>query len=82
MVEVLEIWEKMLTSMGIAFIIIGVALIMIPLIVKIIPSISIERIPWIILWVYRKDGFTFATSPILIIIGLIYLIWIKLKWIR
>jgi len=78
----LEIWEKMLTSMGIAFIIIGVALIMIPLIVKIIPSISIERIPWIILWVYRKDGFTFATSPILIIIGLIYLIWIKLKWIR
>jgi hypothetical protein len=82
MVEVLEIWEKMLTSMGIAFIIIGVALIMIPLIVKIIPSISIEKIPWIILWVYRKDGFTFATSPILIIIGLIYLIWIKLKWIR
>ncbi|MCC6018574.1 MAG: hypothetical protein NDF52_05815 [archaeon YNP-WB-062] len=78
----MEIWEKMLTSMGIAFIIIGVALIMIPLIVKIIPSISIERIPWIILWVYRKDGFTFATSPILIIIGLIYLIWIKLKWIR
>jgi hypothetical protein len=82
MVGVLEIWEKMLTSIGIAFIIIGVALIMIPLIVKIIPSISIERIPWIILWVYRKDGFTFATSPILIIIGLIYLIWIKLKWIR
>ncbi|MCR6691678.1 MAG: hypothetical protein MRT15_04770 [archaeon YNP-LCB-003-016] len=82
MVEVLEVWEKMLTSMGIAFIIIGVALIMIPLIVKIIPSISIEKIPWIILWVYRKDGFTFATSPILIIIGLIYLIWIKLKWIR
>lgn len=78
----MEIWEKMLTSMGIAFIIIGVALIMIPLIVKIIPSISIEKIPWIILWVYRKDGFTFATSPILIIIGLIYLIWIKLKWIR
>jgi hypothetical protein len=82
MVEVLEIWEKMLTSIGIAFIIIGVALIMIPLIVRIIPSISIERIPWIILWVYRKDGFTFATSPILIIIGLLYLIWIKLKWIR
>lgn len=78
----MEVWEKMLTSMGIAFIIIGVALIMIPLIVKIIPSISIEKIPWIILWVYRKDGFTFATSPILIIIGLIYLIWIKLKWIR
>ncbi|MCR6624439.1 MAG: hypothetical protein NDF58_07700 [archaeon YNP-LCB-024-027] len=78
----MEIWEKMLTSIGIAFIIIGVALIMIPLIVKIIPSISIERIPWIILWVYRNDGFTFATSPILIIIGLIYLIWIKLKWIR
>jgi len=82
MVGVLEIWEKMLTSIGIAFIIIGVALIMIPLIVKIIPSISIEKIPWIILWVYRNDGFTFATSPILIIIGLLYLIWIKLKWIR
>ncbi|MCS7367909.1 MAG: hypothetical protein NDF52_08540 [archaeon YNP-WB-062] len=78
----MEIWEKMLTSIGIAFIIIGVALIIIPLIVKIIPSISIEKIPWIILWVYRNDGFTFATSPILIIIGLLYLIWIKLKWIR
>jgi len=81
-VENLEIWEKMLTSMGIIFIVIGVALIMIPLIVKMIPSISIEKIPWILLWVYRKDGFTFATSPLLIIIGILYLIWIKLKWIR
>lgn len=80
--ENLEIWEKMLTSMGIIFIVIGVALIMIPLIVKMIPSISIEKIPWILLWVYRKDGFTFATSPLLIIIGILYLIWIKLKWIR
>jgi hypothetical protein len=82
MVKNLEIWEKMLTSMGIIFIVIGVALIMIPLIVKMIPSISIEKIPWILLWVYRKDGFTFATSPLLIIIGILYLIWIKLKWIR
>jgi hypothetical protein len=82
MVKNLEIWEKMLTSMGIIFIAIGVALIMIPLIVKMIPSISIEKIPWILLWVYRKDGFTFATSPLLIIIGILYLIWIKLKWIR
>jgi len=82
MVENLEIWEKMLTNVGIIFIVIGVALIMIPLIVKMIPSISIEKIPWILLWVYRKDGFTFATSPLLIIIGILYLIWIKLKWIR
>ncbi|MCS7369037.1 MAG: hypothetical protein NDF57_04945 [archaeon GBS-70-058] len=78
----MEIWEKMLTNVGIIFIVIGVALIMIPLIVKMIPSISIEKIPWILLWVYRKDGFTFATSPLLIIIGILYLIWIKLKWIR
>ncbi|MEM2137064.1 MAG: hypothetical protein QXX09_02715 [Candidatus Methanomethylicia archaeon] len=75
----MEIWEKMFLNLGIVFILFGLALIIIPLIIRYLPSISIERIPWIILWIYRKDNFFFATSPILIIIGIIYMIWILIK---
>jgi len=39
---------------------------------SIIPSL--EKVPWIILWVYRRDGFFFATSPLLIIISAVSLL--------
>ncbi len=70
--------ERTLTTFGLVFIIIGVALILIPLIMKYIPNMGQEKIPWFILYIYRKDGFFFATSPILILTGIIYILWIIL----
>lgn len=75
----MEFFERAFIGLGIFFIALGIIFILVPLLIKFIPSISIEKIPWIILWIYRKDGFIFATSPILIIIGIIYLIWMIVK---
>lgn len=57
------------TTMGTLLIIIGILLVALPVIARRIPNI--EEIPWFILWVYRSDGFTFATSPLLIFISLL-----------
>ena len=66
-------------SLGVFFVLLGLAFIVAPLIVKHLPSISLERIPWILLWVYRKDDFWLATSPILIIAGIAYILWTLIR---
>jgi len=60
-----------LTLLGAILIAVGIVLVALPLVAKYIPNV--EEIPWIILWVYRKDSFVFATSPILIIISVLFL---------
>lgn len=59
-------------SMGWILILLGVIFVALPYITRIIPDI--ERIPWWILWVYRSNGFTFATSPLLIFISILSLL--------
>jgi len=59
------------TIVGILFIVLGIIFVALPYLGR---YLDLERIPWIILWVYRTDGFTFATSPILIIISLVSLV--------
>jgi hypothetical protein len=56
-------------------ILLGVALLLLPLITKIISTIDLEKILWLLLYVYRSDGFVFITSPLLIIIGVAYFLW-------
>jgi len=63
---------KHFTILGIILIILGVILVALPLISRYIPSL--EKLPWIIVWVYRQNGFYFATSPILIIVSIISVI--------
>ncbi|MCS7115877.1 MAG: hypothetical protein RMJ31_00055 [Nitrososphaerota archaeon] len=71
---------QLLSISGIILILIGIVLFLIPFVIRAIPSLEIlQRIPPIILYIYRSDGFFFATSPILIILGLIYLIWNLLR---
>jgi len=72
-------WERVFMGFGVFLILLGLAFIVAPLIVKHLPSISLERIPWIVLWVYRKDNFWFATSPILIIAGIVYILWMLIR---
>ena len=61
------------TSMGWVLILVGVLLVVLPYISRIIPDA--ERLPWFILFVYRRDGFYFATSPLLILISLISILF-------
>jgi hypothetical protein len=59
------------TYLGILLIILGLLFVAIPFIGR---YVDVEKIPWVILWVYKSDGFVFATSPILIIISLLSLL--------
>ena len=65
-------WQNPFNVFGVTLILMGVALLIVPIIAKIIPTVDLEKIPWLILYVYRRDGFVFITSPLLIIIGVAY----------
>ena len=57
--------------LGITLILLGVVFLALPYIGRVI---DVDKIPWIIIWVYRSDGFTFATSPILLLVSVISLL--------
>lgn len=61
-----------LTLLGLIFIVSGIILVALPFILRHLPSV--ERLPWILVFIYRKDGFYFATSPLLIMISIASLI--------
>jgi len=58
------------TILGLILIVLGFFLVMFPFIARQIPSIG--KLPPIIWWTYRTDNFYFATSPILIIISIVF----------
>lgn len=65
----MDTYYRPFTILGLLLIISGLLLVLLPFLARLMPSL--EKLPWIILWVYRRDGFYFATSPLLIIISLI-----------
>jgi hypothetical protein len=68
------------TALGIMFILLGIALVIIPAVVRnILSKDLLDRIPWIILYVYRQDNFIFATSPLLILISLAFILYAFFK---
>jgi len=65
-----------LSTVGWLLLAFGAILIALPLLAKYLPSAVIaDRLPPLLLYVYRKDGFVFVTSPILVIISLISILW-------
>jgi hypothetical protein len=68
----MDTYYKPFTILGLLLIVSGLLLVLLPFLACHLPSL--EKLPWIILWVYRRDGFYFATSPLLIIVSLISLI--------
>jgi len=68
----LEPYWRPFTILGLLLIVSGLVLVLLPFLAKALPSI--ERVPWILIWVYRRDGFYFATSPLLIIVSLLSLL--------
>jgi len=62
-----------LQVLSVVLMVLGVLLFAAPFILERLPSL--ENVPWILLYVYRSDGFVFATSPILLIISALSLLW-------
>jgi len=63
------------TISGILLILIGLALVLLPIIANYLPSIErLEKLLPILIYVYRSENFYFITSPLLILICLILLI--------
>jgi hypothetical protein len=68
----MESYFRPFTTLGLILILSGLILVTLPFIARHLPSL--EKMPWIIIWVYRKDGFYFVTSPLLIILSLVSII--------
>lgn len=68
-------WESSFSIVGIVFILIGIALVLLPIIGRLVPTIDLERIPWLLLYVYKRDNFVFVTSPLLILLSIISFVW-------
>jgi len=60
------------TALGWFLIVLGLIFVALPYVARVVPNV--ERLPWFILWVYRRDGFYFVTSPLLIIISLVSIV--------
>ena len=70
-------WYRSFAWLGVMMILLGVLFVAIPYIVRYAPEI--EKLPPILLYVYRRDGFYFATSPILIIVSIV---WVLVSFLR
>jgi len=64
-------------AVGWVLILLGVLFVALPYLARLVPSV--ERLPWYIVYVYRSDGFMFATSPLLILLSLFSLLWSYLR---
>ncbi|MEW6592434.1 MAG: hypothetical protein AB1305_01935 [Candidatus Hadarchaeota archaeon] len=59
---------EQLTWLGIAFILIGAALVALPIIGR---NFDFSRVPSWLIYIYRSDGFYFVTSPLLLALSLL-----------
>lgn len=62
-------WYHPFTWIGLIMIALGVLFILIPFIAKYAPAI--EKLPPILVYIYRHNNFYFATSPLLIIVSIL-----------
>lgn len=70
-------WYGSFAWLGVIVILLGVLLLAVPYLIRYAPEI--EKLPPILLYVYRRDGFYFATSPILIIVSIV---WVFVSLLR
>ncbi|UCH57150.1 MAG: hypothetical protein JSV18_07410 [Candidatus Bathyarchaeota archaeon] len=69
---VLEAYYRPVTALGLILIVSGLILVLLPFIARSLPDL--DKLPWILVWVYRRDGFYFVTSPLLIILSIVSII--------
>lgn len=65
------------TIMGTILIVAGIILVALPFLAKYAPLL--EKLPPILIYVYRHNGFYFVTSPVLIVISIISIIIFLIK---
>ncbi len=76
-------WRNPFTVLGLFLIVIGALFVALPYVLKHLPTLErLEQVPWILLYVYRKNDFYFVTSPILLIVGVAYALWLFIRWTR
>jgi len=61
-----------LTWLGVALILIGIAFVLLPIVGR---YVDLSSIPSWLIYVYRSDGFYFVTSPLLIAISIVTIIF-------
>jgi hypothetical protein len=62
-----------LQLVGIFLMLLGALLFLTPILLEQLPSLS--NLPWILLYIYRRVSFVVVTSPLLLIISVISLLW-------
>ena len=68
----MDLLDKPFTILGLLLILMGIILVALPLLSQYLPNL--ENLPWILIWVYKSDGFIFVTSPILIMVTIVSLL--------
>lgn len=69
--------------LGLILIVTGATLLALPLLLRFMPTLErLEKLPKILVYVYRYDNFYFITSPILIIAGLAYFAYLIWRFLR
>ena len=58
---------------GVLFLILGVLFVVTPMLLHRLPSL--DTLPWILVYVYRRNGLTIVTSPLLLLVSLTSLLW-------
>lgn len=67
------------TILGLLLISLGVLALLIPFLLESEALRWLEGLHPIIIYIYRRNGFTFVTSPILIIISVLFLLY---RWLQ
>jgi hypothetical protein len=68
----LESYYRPFMTTGLILILLGLLFVLIPILAHYLPSI--EKVPWYIIWIYKRDGFYFATSPLLIVFSILSIV--------
>jgi hypothetical protein len=68
----LESYYRPFTTTGLILISLGLLFVLIPILARYLPSI--EKVPWYILWIYKRDEIYFATSPLLIVLSILSIV--------
>jgi hypothetical protein len=67
-----ECWYQVFTWLWLVLIVVGILFVVMPYLVRYLPAI--EKLPPILVYIYRRDSFFIATSPFLIRISVISVI--------
>ena len=69
---------SLLTVLGVLLILLGVVALLLPHLLQADLLAKLESLPPILVYVYHRDGFYFATSPLLIIVSVAYFLY---RWL-